>query len=664
MPANQQDDKPIRILYVDDYALDRELVRHALNQPGSQFRLTEAKSQTEFEARFNDQEFDLILTDFNISGFEGLQVLEACMARDPNLPVVIVTGTGSEEIAVEAMKRGAADYVIKSPRQILRLPHTIAAALEKQEHRRREQEHTRLREAILAVTTALRQEQTQDGLIAVFIDQLMAILQPKGVAVVMNRPAILQDWIVASRGSWQSWENSQLFSAAQHVRQVLRTGESYIQDENNPIQPGSMPEPFTDIQTESCLALVSQGAILGAVWIGYGSKLNGSELGMLAAICDIAANAIQRAILNENLEQQVKQLTSLHTIDKAITASFNLNVILSVLIDQILQQLKVDAAAVLVYRPITQTMDYAAGQGFRNRAIERASFRLGQPYAGQVVLERRQIRVLATKQELPTTSASRQFFAILEGENFQEYIGTPLIAKGQIKGVLEVYSRQANNRDEAWHEFLTALADQAAIAVDNAGLYDELQRSNQDLQVAYDSTLAGWSRTLELRGRETAGHTSRLSEQAVRMARAFSIPEDQVGHIRRGALLHDIGKLALPDSILFKPGPLDEDEWVLVRQHPTVAYDLLAPIPYLRPALEIPYCHHEWWNGNGYPRGLQGDSIPLAARIFTVLDVNDSLLHDRPYRPAWPADKVNQYLRDQAGVQFDPEVVEEFFKVF
>ena len=191
----------------------------------------------------------------------------------------------------------------------------------------------------------------------------------------------------------------------------------------------------------------------------------------------------------------------------------------------------------------------------------------------------------------------------------------------------------------------------------------ERKLRERELTSAYEATLEGWARALELRDRETEGHAKRVSEMTVKLARFMGMNQEQVTHVRRGALLHDIGKMGIPDSILFKTGPLFDEELQTMRLHPIYAYEMLLPIQFLRPALNIPYCHHEKWDGSGYPRGLKGEHIPLEARIFTIVDVWDSLSFNRPYRPAWPKDKVMAYLREQSGLYFDPQVVEAFIKM-
>ena len=197
-------------------------------------------------------------------------------------------------------------------------------------------------------------------------------------------------------------------------------------------------------------------------------------------------------------------------------------------------------------------------------------------------------------------------------------------------------------------------------------LRDEHERLVQvhiELQDTYSATIEGWVHALDLRDKETEGHTQRVTALAVNMARALGIDGESLTHVRRGALMHDIGKLGVPDEILLKPGPLTDAEWVIMRQHTTYAHDWLHPIAYLRPALDIPYCHHEKWDGTGYPRKLKGEEIPLAARLFALVDVWDALRSDRPYRASWSADKVTAHIRGLVGTHFDPQLVELFLSI-
>ncbi len=191
----------------------------------------------------------------------------------------------------------------------------------------------------------------------------------------------------------------------------------------------------------------------------------------------------------------------------------------------------------------------------------------------------------------------------------------------------------------------------------------KLREANTLLLLAYEATIEGWSHAMDLRDRETEGHSRRVAELTVKLAQAFGMSDEEILHLRRGALLHDMGKLGVPDNILHKPGALTEEEWVIMRKHPQFTYEMLNPIEYLRPALDIPYCHHEKWDGSGYPRGLKDGEIPAAARLFAVVDVWDALTSDRPYRPAWSKQEALDYIRAQSGKHFDPQAVELFFQV-
>lgn len=186
---------------------------------------------------------------------------------------------------------------------------------------------------------------------------------------------------------------------------------------------------------------------------------------------------------------------------------------------------------------------------------------------------------------------------------------------------------------------------------------------NAELTYAYDATIEGWARALDSRDHETEGHSRRVTEMTVRLARSLGVSDAEMVHVRRGALLHDIGKMGVPDSVLLKPGPLTEGEWTIMRRHPSLAYEMLAPIEFLHPALDIPYCHHEKWDGSGYPQGLTGEEIPLAARLFALVDVWDALSSDRPYRRAWEPERVLDHLHSLSGSHFEPRLVEAFLRL-
>jgi PAS domain S-box-containing protein len=406
-----------------------------------------------------------------------------------------------------------------------------------------------------------------------------------------------------------------------------------------------------------------------------GLRSNGEEFPLEASISqiEIGGHKYFTAILRDvtsryqaelQIQSQLERLAALRAIDMTITASLDIRVTFGVLLDQIIHQLGVDAAVVLLYNPTINTLEYAAGRGFRTTAVQHMSYRLGEGLAGQAAMERHTLIVPRVAEADKRDGNVRRYSPPLffHSEGFVSSAVAPLVAKGEVKGVLELFKRTPLEAKPDWRNFLETLAGQAAIAVDNVELFENLQRSNLELTLAYDTTLEGWSKALELRDHETKGHAQRVTELTMSLARALGVTDEELIHIRRGSLLHDIGKMGIPDHILRKNGPLTEQEWEIMRQHPVYAYELLSPIAYLRRALDIPYCHHERWDGNGYPRGLRGEQIPLAARIFAIVDVWDALLSERPYRPAWPKVEIQRYIQDQSGKHFDPHVVEVFLK--
>ena len=377
----------------------------------------------------------------------------------------------------------------------------------------------------------------------------------------------------------------------------------------------------------------------------------GDYIGAIAGIMDITDRKRKEAQILLNCGRT----KALRDIDMAITGSLDLRVTLNVILDQVTTQLKVDASVVLLLDQQSLFLEYAAGRGFHTSALQHTRLRLGEGHAGRAALERRVI-MANMRDEASYLGQS----PLLAKERFQMHIVVPLVSKGRVKGVLELFHREIITPDEEWLDFLDAMAGQAAIAIDNAALFNDLERSNIDLVLAYDSTLEGWSRALDLRDKETEGHSRRVTEMTIRLAQTLGLPDNEIPHIRRGAMLHDIGKMGIPDNILLKPGHLTDEEWHTMRLHPIYAYEMLQPISFLRLAREIPANHHEKWDGTGYPRGLKGEGIPMSARIFAVVDVYDALNSQRPYRPAWQQEEVFEYIREQAGKHFDPKVAGAF----
>ncbi|MBI5696478.1 MAG: PAS domain S-box protein [Nitrospirae bacterium] len=370
-------------------------------------------------------------------------------------------------------------------------------------------------------------------------------------------------------------------------------------------------------------------------------------------------NVTERKQAEEKIKRDMEHLASLRFIDTTISGSLDLRITLNVLLEQTVKELHVDAACVLMFNPHSQVLEYAMGRGFNTGRIELSRVRLGEGFAGRVALERRTLAIPDVSVAFEGSAPWR----LLEDESFEAYAGVPLVAKGQVKGVIEIFHRTTLKQEKDWLDFAEALAGQAAIALDSAEMFERLERTNSDLLLAYDTTIEGWSRALDFRDKETEGHSIRVTGMAVRVCKAAGMSDEELVHVRRGALLHDIGKLGVPDSILLKPGKLTDEEFEVIKGHPNIAFKLLSPVKFLRPALEIPYCHHEKWDGSGYPRGLKGEEIPLSARIFAIIDVWDALRSDRPYRPAWDVEKTREFIRSQAGSHFEARLVDVFLSM-
>jgi len=546
----------------------------------------------------------------------------------------------------------------------------VATALERLRLLNETQRRLAELQVLQQVSAALRVAHTVQEMIPIFITHATRAVAARAGSIYLLEEAsgdwVSQGWL-NERGEWIAMPGTALrHHAGEGVTgRVGATGEIYVTadwrtDPTIVIQPGE-ETLLNELGGGISLPLRSEQRIIGVmhVWFAQTPSLTEQTQRLLTAIADIAGNAIHRAALNEQTERHLRQLATLNAIDRAISSSFDLRLTLALVLEHVTAQLGVDAASILLWNPQTQLLEYAASRGFRTRAVEQARIRLGESFAGRVALERQSVHI----RDLPT-HAKEFVVTELVAEGFAEYYGIPLIAKGNVVGVMQIFHHAPLPNDKEWFDFCTMLAGQAALAIDNARLFNDLQQANMELARAYDATIEGWSRALDLRDKETEGHTQRVTELTLQLARAFGIRESDLSHVRRGALLHDIGKMGVPDSILLKPGTLTEAERAIMREHPRYAYELLLPIEYLRDALDIPYCHHEKWDGTGYPRGLQGEDIPFVARLFAVVDVYDALTSDRPYRPAWSKEQALAYLRDQAGKHFDPQVVEMFLKLF
>jgi HD-GYP domain-containing protein (c-di-GMP phosphodiesterase class II) len=350
---------------------------------------------------------------------------------------------------------------------------------------------------------------------------------------------------------------------------------------------------------------------------------------------------------------------SLHTIDLAIASSMELDKVLGLILEEAMARLGMDAADVLLMEPEDGTLSLGARAGFRTDALAHTKLKPGEGFAGRALQSEKAI--IASDLDTNVESFSRSPAFAKEGFFF--YAGRRLKVKGKVKGVLELYRRSPFRQYQSWELYFEALASQAAVALDNSFLLRGLKKANEDLKEANEGLIEGWAEALELRDQETEGHSQRVTAMTMELGASFGIGGEELDRLRHGAFLHDIGKMGIPDSILLKPGPLTKDEFEVMKRHTTIARNFLSRFRFLDQSLDIPYYHHEKWDGSGYPEGIRGTEIPLSARLFAVIDVWDALRSDRPYRAGWPEDKVLDHIASLSGTHFDPEAARAFVEL-
>lgn len=405
-----------------------------------------------------------------------------------------------------------------------------------------------------------------------------------------------------------------------------------------------------------CLPLHTGESSLGCIWLVNQANATPEQQQTLLNFSALAASAVECTRLQELANMQMNFLGALRTVDQAILAIASLPELLALLLHQGIEQLGLCAGDLILLDP-TGNPELAAWLGFRH-----------SPSAPAREVIEKLCRWLNT-EALPAHSLPDALAADylrlrgLESERFLFTCLAPVYGGERLVGVIELFHRQRFAMNAQQLDFLETLVGQTALALQHHDLIRSLQEKSRQLEDAYEKTIAGWSRTLDLRDNITEGHSQRVTELALELARRLGIPQDELRHIRHGGLLHDIGKTGIPDQVLLKPGPLTLEEQRIMNNHPLYAYEILAPVSFLGPALDIPYCHHELWDGSGYPRGLHGEDIPLYARLFTIVDVYDSLVSTRHYRQALQPGQALEYIAAQSGKKFDPRIVQVFLQM-
>jgi HD-GYP domain-containing protein (c-di-GMP phosphodiesterase class II) len=502
-----------------------------------------------------------------------------------------------------------------------------------------------------------RTSSTREQIVEHALDQIQILVPSDSMLLLDYSTAVTSAGILDARGGWAALiaENVELELQRESPEPSVRIRgiplpEALGRVGSSPLRVWSAPLRIRD-------------RIVGSLWLGRDASaspdFSAGERKTASIIADIIGCELLQLRLTRRTEDFQVQLRAARSVERAIASSMDLTITLNVLLDQATRLLGADAAAILLLDVPGQELHLADSRGFRNPGRPPARMRADHSLALEAVLERRTVWMDSSMAANPAALSN----TMLREEGFLSYGATPLIAHGRVRGALEVFRRSAAVSNNTWNELLESLALEAAIAVDCAESFQSLQRTRSELAMLCDSMLEGFSRAVDLRAREAEGHSVRVSELSMRTAQRMGVSEEQMPALRRGALLHDIGKIGVPDSILWKTEALNDDEWQLMRQHPKYAEQVLAPIEFLKSALDIPKFHHEHWDGGGYPYGLEGDDIPLSARVFAVVDVWDSLQSRRPFREPWSASTAAEYLTGSAGRQFDPDVVRTFMQI-
>ena len=617
--------KALHILLIEDSDDDAQLMLRELRRIGYDVDAQRIETAEELRSALSLRDWDLVLCDYSLPHLDPPQALEIIKSAGLDLPFIIVSGTIGEESAISALKAGAHDFIIKG--KYARLGPAIEREIgEALVRRQRRQAEIELREKEKLLSEAQRigrigswsYDIPTDSL--QFSDEMYRLLDTRPQDFDHSIDAFLGLIYPEDRPPAEVW-----------VRQ-LREGRQVRELDIRLLRKDG------ELRYLQCRGAISF-----------------DEAGQPNRFVGTAQDISERKLSELQIRQQLARLTALRIIDQAITSSFDIRFTLDIVLSQVVNQLQVDAADILLLDSTGQFLELQASHGFRTPTFRTGRTGITDSLAGRVVTQQKGIHILDLAEVNDKILATQ-----ISGESFVSYYGIPLVTKGKVHGVLELFHRVPLLAYPEWTDFLETLAGQAAIAIDNATLFKHLQRSNFEIEYAYDATIEGWSQALDLRDRETEGHTLRVTEMAVELARLAGLDPESLVHLRRGGLLHDIGKLGVPDNVLLKPGPLTAEDWNIMRLHPQFAHDWLVQIDYLRKSLEIPFCHHEKWDGSGYPRGLKGEAIPLASRIFAYADVWDALTSDRPYRPAWPPEKALDYIRQNSGIHFDPSLLEMF----
>lgn len=673
-------EKDIRLLLIEDSEDDEKLTISELERFGFSISHKRVETGADMKKALAEETWDIIISDYKLPVFSGIEALEIFNGAGIDIPFIIVSGTIGEEKAVAAMKNGASDYVMKH--NMARLGPAVERELKEATGRREKKQAEALINSQFKTLTALYSSSKSltidrdaihlaehiaktaaETLSADFV--WLARSEPDGRLLFLSAHGKLAELCSRTEIRWDCEDET-----AGVCCQAVKKGEPII---HNTLDHFTCPHPCNavirenNIKSIGAFPLISRGKTFGMMMLGsyVGSFFTEDRIAFFSSFVNNSAAALENARLFDETGKSLMKISTLMEIDKAIAGSLDIGLTLNVALDNAIEKLGADAACILTFNQQSLDLEYGSSRGFHWDGMKNLRVPAAKCLAGKSALEKKMIMIpdLGSIPDDIPKPVLKHIESMTRREGFSAYFAIPSVAKGKVMGVMELFFRQPFYPALWWQDFFRSMADHIAIAIENHSLFSDINRANFELRAAYDSSIEGWSRALDFRDKETEGHSVRVTEMTVELARMMGMSEEKIAQARRGALLHDMGKLGIPDAVLLKPGALNDEEWVIMKKHPFYALEMLAPIEFLGPALDIPYGHHEKWDGSGYPRGLKGEQIPISARIFAVADVWDALRSDRPYRKAWSVEKTHEYIVGLSGTHFDPKAVEAYVQL-
>lgn len=609
-------DRHFTILVIEDNRDDAFLVLHAVKSAFPNAASLHVPGRKELEALLaTGTSPDIVLSDWSLPQFDGLTALNMVRGRGIEAPFIIVSGKIGEEAAVMAIRSGAYDYVLKDA--LGRLSNTILHALEFQEHEKLRKKSQAM-DGVLEKAAGLAKSPEGYCLNVIgFLKESCPEIR-LGILLCSNGDAKIDRWMGA-----------------------------------RPVKAQDSGTGSVEIFQTTMMMGEEQ---LGEIQIGSSDFISQDELRLFGSLADRMETTLQRMVSQQKISAQIRNISFLKLISRTINPTMDFRAVMTPLLAQIRTLLNGDAIRLYMKEKETDDFVCRVQDGFKTPFLENIVVPLGQANVGLAALEQRTISVPV----LDATDYGEGFAALIATEKFMAQYCAPIIIAGKTQGVLEVFRRKSFTPNPVWLILFDAFATQTGLALDYNSIHFDLQKAYLDLELSYEATIEGWSAAMDFRDEETEGHSKRVSAMTAALAARMGVSADDITFIHRGALLHDVGKIGIPDNILKKAGPLDDEEWEIMRRHPLIAKKMLSGIPYLDPSMDIPLYHHERWDGSGYPEGLKGEKIPFAARLFAIVDVFDALTSDRPYRKAWTKAAALQYIHDQAGRLFDPQLAAAF----